>query len=278
VEALVSSTALAAAVPLLRCPHCRESLRHGERSLVCSRGHSFDIARQGHVSLLPPRRPSAGDASDMVAARVRFLESGHYVPIAAALVDAAREAAGSRPGWVVDLGAGPGYYLAQVLRALPGRLGIALDASRPALRRAVRADTRIAAVACDLWRRLPLADAAADLAINVFAPRDASEIARVLARDGALVVVTPTARHLRELAQMPGTLSVEADKQARLRRRLSPRLTSIRTAEVEFGLRLDRDAVRALVAMGPSAHHARLDRLPADLDVTASVIVETFRR
>lgn len=280
----MSSTApraLAAAVPLLRCPYCRASLRLAGRSLVCARGHSFDIARQRHVSLLPPRRPPTGDRPEMVAARAGFLASGHYEPIAAAVVAAARDAAVRRLGCVVDLGAGPGYYLARVLDALPGWIGIALDASRPALRRAVRADARIAGVASDLWRRLPLEDGAADLAISAFAPRDAREIARVLAPEAALVVVTPTSRHLRELALVPGTLRVEPDKQPRLRRRLAPALTSVRADGVEFMLRLDRDGVRSLVAMGPSAYHveeARLGLLPAALDVTASVIVETFRR
>ena len=51
--------------------------------------------------------------------------------------------------------------------------------------------------------------------------------------------------------------------------------------EVAFPLALDHDAVRALVAMGPSARHvddldARVARLPAPLAVTAAVAVETF--
>src|SRR5206468_1808435 len=112
-------------------------------SVACpSGGHRYDIARQGYVSLPRPRAsPHASDSAAMVAAREAFLDAGHYAPIADAL---ARRAGGDL---VVDLGAGTGYYLAR----LGGSRLLALDASRPALRRAVARDRRIAGVACDVW-------------------------------------------------------------------------------------------------------------------------------
>ena len=79
----------------------------------------------------------------------------------------------------LDLGAGTGRQLARVLDALPRRHGIALDVSRPALQRAARAHPRIGAVGCDIWGALPVRSAAAALVLNVFAPRNGDEIARV---------------------------------------------------------------------------------------------------
>jgi 23S rRNA (guanine745-N1)-methyltransferase len=280
---------LAAAADRLRCPHCGAALLVAGGSLACAGGHRYDIARQGYVSLLPPRGLAhPGDSSEMVAARDKFLGAGHYTPIADGVTAAALEAVGSlgdRSGCAVDIGAGTGYYVARLLERLPGWSGIALDASRPALRRAVRANPRIAAIACDAWQALPVRDGAADLALNVFAPRDGREIARVLAPHGALIVVTPTEHHLRELAPLPGMLTVDADKQERLRAKLSPLLTSVHRHPVEFELGLNRADAQALVGMGPSAHHVDTDQLerqlsamPETLAVTASVVVETFRR
>ena len=111
----------------------------------------------------------------MVAARDEFLGAGHFEPIADAAAAAALEAVGERagtPGFALDLGAGTGYQLARLLDSLPAWRGLALDASAPALRRAARAHPRMAAVACDVWGELPLQDGAADLALNVFAPRN----------------------------------------------------------------------------------------------------------
>ena len=77
-----------------------------------------------------------------------------------------------RTATVLDVGAGTGHHLAAVLGALPEAHGIAFGASSAALRRAGRAHPRIAAVAGDVWREIPLLDATADLVTNVFAPRN----------------------------------------------------------------------------------------------------------
>ena len=34
------------------CPICGEELQEKEKSWSCSKGHSFDVARQGYVNLL----------------------------------------------------------------------------------------------------------------------------------------------------------------------------------------------------------------------------------
>lgn len=282
-----SATTLAALAAQLRCPQCGASLHLAGRALACPRGHSFDVARQGHVSLPPsPRAVTGGDSEAMVAAREAFLSAGHFAPIADAVVAAARAATGAHPApLVVDLGAGTGYYLAALLDALADAAGVALDASAAALRRAVRAHERIAAIVCDIWQELPLQPATADLIVNVFAPRNAPEIARVLAPGGRLLVVTPTVAHLHQLVPALGLLDVGADKQARLRDSLQPELAADVSRGLEFDMTLRREQIRTLVAMGPSAHHVgadvldrRIGELPEELAVTASVVVQTFRR
>ena len=270
---------------LLACPHCGAPLALASGSAACAKGHSFDVARQGYLSLLPGRRGSA-DSTEMVAAREAFLGAGHFEPLAGALADAAERALATRdePGCVVDLGAGTGWYLARVLERLPGRPGLALDLSKHALRRAARAHPRIGAVACDAWRRLPLQDGVAALVLSVFAPRDGAEIARVLRPGGALVVVTPTGRHLDRLVSALGLLTVDERKQERLDAKLDPHLELEHRAGRDWSLALGAADVANAVAMGPSAHHvdrseleARITALPEPLDVTASVTIGVYR-
>lgn len=272
---------LGAVAEHLRCPYCARGLALDDRSLACPAGHRYDVARHGYVSLPSPRpSPHAGDSAAMAAARDEFLGAGPFEPIAAALVRASAPVPGAL---AVDLGAGTGYYLARFLSARPGWRGLALDASRPALRRALRRDPRIAAVACDVWQPLPVRDGAADLAICVFAPRNGPELARILAPAGTLLVVTPTPRHLHELGDVPGMLRVAADKRERLAASLGAALTRSCSEIVEFELRGPHALARMVVAMGPSARHvaaADLDRhlagLPPTLALTASVVLETF--
>jgi 23S rRNA (guanine745-N1)-methyltransferase len=284
----------------LRCPNCAAALTLAGGALRCAHGHAFDLARQGYVTLAPPRSKLArGDSPEMVAAREAFLGAGHFEPLARSIALAARAAFGPasfdqpadsaalarRAPLAVDLGAGTGYHLAALLRDRPGWLGVALDASRPALRKAVRADPHIAAIACDVWQQLPIQDASAELVLDVFAPRNGPEIARVLSPGGALIVVTPAPDHLRALVEQLGLLDIDVDKQQRVHATLAPHLEPVQRDTLAFEMALDRADVRALVTMGPSAHHIdareldeRLARAPDQCRVAASLVIETFRR
>jgi 23S rRNA (guanine745-N1)-methyltransferase len=263
---------LAEAVDLLRCPVCAGGLSESAGALRCESGHSFDIARQGYVNLVP----GAGDTVPMVEAREAFLGEGHYRRLSEALTE---EADGViAPGAVVDIGAGTGYHLARVLDALPERLGLALDASSPALRRAARAHARAVAVGADAWQPLPLRDGVASLILSVFAPRNPAEMARVLAHGGVLLAVTPTTRHLHELVGPLGLLSVPEDKADRLDTQLASHFELSARRTIEHSMFLAREEAAQLVRMGPSAWHVdeqevqdRLALLPDPLTVTTSV-------
>src|SRR3954466_5497458 len=177
-----------AVLPYLRCPNCGSTLAADPpRAVRCPRGHSFDVAKQGYLTLTAGRAPHAGDTAEMVADRAAFLAAGHYDVVADAL---AAETPPTR-GLLLDAGTGTGFYLARVLTDRPYALGLGLDVSKPALRRAARAHPRAAAVLADLWRPLPVADGSAAVILNVFAPRNGPEFHRVLAPDGRLLVVTP---------------------------------------------------------------------------------------
>ncbi len=218
------------------------------------------------------------DSAAMVRARVRSMRHGRFEPLTRAVVDAAREHAAAGSGCVVDVGGGTGHHLAAVLDAWPDAEGIVLDLSRDAARVAARAHPRMSAVVCDVRRRLPVRDGGASLVLNVFAPRAGAEMRRVLAPGGQLLVVTPTRRHLVELAGVPGMLRVDERKQERLERSLAGQFVMARQLGVEWQMMLDRDALRDLVLMGPSAHHvaianldASLASLPDPMTVTGSV-------
>lgn len=270
----------------LRCPHCSADLRVDGATLVCAAGHRHDIARQGYVNLLGGgAHTGTADTAEMVAARQEFFARGHFAPLIDAVADQTERLADAAPaGCVVELGAGPGRYLAAVLERLPDTVGVALDLSKYAARRAARAHPRIGAAVCDIWRSLPVRTDTAALVLDVFAPRNGEEIARVLRPGGALLVVTPTADHLAEVVGPLGLLSVDDDKPARVHRQLAPHLALEHETIVAFDMALHRADVEAVVSMGPSAWHVDGGRLPRqvrDMDdplhVTASVRMSTYR-
>ena len=210
--------AIDAVLAYLRCPTCAQPLHRCDRRIVCPAGHSFDLARQGYLNLtVGGARHGSADTSAMVRAREHFLSRGHFRPIAEQVaMIAARYDPTSVQGIAVDVAGGTGYYLRALLDRLPDRFGLCLDLSAPALRRSARTHLRAAAVGADAWQRLPLTSGSASTVLSVFGPRNTSEIERVLAPDGALIVVSPTAAHLSELIRPLGMLRVDPDKQRRL--------------------------------------------------------------
>ena len=160
------SNGIHAITPFLSCPVCRSSLTPGASSLRCDLGHSFDIARQGYVSLFGGgRRANTGDSAEMVAARDRFLQRGHYERIADVVSAVIRQTSATEHGLIADLAGGTGYYLARVITGSPSP-GVSIDLSVAASRRAARALPDGLAVAADVWGRLPLADRSCSVVLS----------------------------------------------------------------------------------------------------------------
>ncbi|NDU72769.1 methyltransferase domain-containing protein [Actinomadura sp. DSM 109109] len=274
---------LADVVRYLVCPVCGADLELADRRLACPGGHAFDIARQGYANLLPGNaRPGTADTPEMVRARDEFLTAGHFDALADRL---AWNVSRTDPALVLDAGAGTGHYLARILDGAARAVGLAMDISKHAARRAAKAHPRCGAVVADLWRPLPLRDGAADTVVNIFAPRNATEFHRVLRDDGLLFTVTPSPRHLGTLVEPLGLLSVDGRKTERMDAALSGYFKLDSRQELESEAVLSHAEVITLVGMGPSAHHVPperlrggLERLPEPLTVPLSFVLSTYRR
>ena len=270
----------------LRCPNCSASLSPiDERVYGCDRGHRFDRSKHGYLTLLAPNAPrTAGDDRGMLDARAQLLGGGAYRPIADVVVDAALPNDESIPSGSLrfaDLGCGTGYYASRLMDAAPDANILLADRSPDAVRAALRATPAATGVVLDIWRPLPIRDATADVILNVFAPRNPGEFARILSPGGRVVVVVPRPEHLRELRQNGLLLDVPAEKARAVTEQLAAAgLVRRRAVPVDYQLDADRMTRALLAGMGPSAHHAA--SLGSDLDeestiaVTVAVDVLTF--
>jgi 23S rRNA (guanine745-N1)-methyltransferase len=294
------ATGIGRALPYLRCPVCTcgTSLFDGPgagSSVACPVGHTFDIARQGYLSLLTAGdSTSTGDSTAMVEAREAFLARGFYDRIARAVSEAipaggisagADEPAAIRANadeLCVDLGGGTGFYLTRVLADHPRLVGITLDLSAVASRRAARAHPRASAIRANVWSPIPIMDGTASHVLSIFSPRNMPEVRRILAPGGSFVMVTPTPQHLVELVERLDLVSVDDRKQERLDAQLAgfERLSHSRQ---HYEVQLDRTDILAAILMGPSARHVdpaelaeRVETIPEPFGVTVSVDVAAY--
>jgi 23S rRNA (guanine745-N1)-methyltransferase len=270
---------------LLACPVCGLELAISAQRLVCPAAHSFDVASQGYVELASPpgKRLISADTVEMVDSRLRFLEALHYAPMVAALVEALRAPPNAPTPFpaLADLGSGPGYYSRELLHSVSWlSRAIACDASLAAVKRAARIDPRVGAVRCDTRATLPILSHTVDAVLIVFAPRNASESHRILRPGGRLVTVIPAMDHLGELTRAGALLNVEGDKVSRLTGQMGFKFDLVERKAVKWLIPAEPEVIRALINMGPSAHHSSL-ALPPDVEIgstlTASVEVLVFR-
>ena len=263
----------------------------GFARLVSESGHSYDVAKQGYVTLAAGKGIGhEGDSLEMVNSRETFLSNGHFAPfveaVSDALADVVERAAGDTDPVIMEAGAGTGYYLAHTLDLIEGSRGVGLDVSVPAAKHLAKSHPRVGAVVADVWEQLPIRTSSVHALAVVFAPRNPAEFARVLADSGEAVMLVADTGHLDELREPLGILGVEDGKIERLIAQSEGHLAPAADPElIEFPMQLGRDAIAAQVGMSPSARHLdpavlrdRLARLPEQMAVTARARLIRMRK
>ena len=262
--------------------------------LVSETGHSYDVAKQGYVTLASGAGIAhEGDSPEMVVSREAFLSRGHFAPFVETVTERVLDALQGLPlddvaatPTILEVGAGTGYYLTHTLDAVENSRGIGVDIAVPAAKHLAKAHPKIGAVVADVWEGLPLRDNSVDVITVIFAPRNPQEFARVLVDDGEVLILTPQAGHLDELREPLGILGVEEGKQERMLEQAKVYLVPVGEPElIEFPMNLDRESIAAQVGMSPSARHLdpevlrqRLDALPDQMRVTARAQLIRMRK
>jgi 23S rRNA (guanine745-N1)-methyltransferase len=177
------------------------------KNYACQNQHSFDLAKEGYLNLLPVQHKHSrepGDSKSMMIARREFLEAGFYEPMvkAAAMMIATVNPLGQGMR-LLDLGCGEGYYSRNIVRECHHGEQIdlhGLDIAKFAVAAAAKKqpDARFIVASSN---RLPYPDNYFDIVLRIFAPSDDAELKRVLKPSGHLLMVTPGPRHLWQLKE-----------------------------------------------------------------------------
>jgi len=198
----------------LACPLDGEALQLNERQLICKNGHSFDVARQGYVNLLPvqqKRSKDPGDSKEMVLARSQFLNTGVYTPIADKLAETVNELSGEtgddNERSLLDAGCGEGYYTDVVYRYLQKQNPakpfsvVGLDISKPAIHEAAKRNKDIAWIV-GTNRQPPLLENSVDIILCVFGFQSFDGFLTILKTGGKIILIEPGPEHLTELREI----------------------------------------------------------------------------
>ena len=260
----------------LICPICQLPLEAQGRCLRCGRNHSFDVARQGYVNLLPVQQKRSlhpGDTREQVLSRRAFLESGAYAPI----VEAVQAAAAGHAGPILDVGCGEGYYAVRVAQALSAEL-TGLDISKEAVRCAA-AQYKGHRWLCGTAAHLPIAADSVGILMSMFALTMPQEFRRVLKKDGIFIQVLAAQDHLMGLKSIiyPEILLKDKDSVPVLEG-----FTLISSTPVRFEFTARGEQIGNLLSMTPhfwriSAQGAKRLKETEVLTDTASCVVNVYK-
>jgi len=188
-------------IHLLRCPLCGGAFSLKEKSLVCEKRHTYDIARQGYINFVPGQKEMFYK-KELFESRAKVFEAGVYTPVVARLSDAINQFMPGENPVLLDAGCGEGYYTKNICDQRPmARIGF--DLSKDAVRLAARGKHPARFFAADL-KNIPVKDSAVHVLLDIFTPANYAEFARVLAPDGILIKLAPRSGYLRELRALAG--------------------------------------------------------------------------
>ena len=263
----------------LICPICEKLLSRQENRFLCPENHSFDIARQGYVNLLPIQRKHSahpGDTREQVLSRREFLEGGFYAPIADSLIAAAKKYEASGP--ILDVGCGEGYYCTRLAKAMDAEL-TGLDISKDAVRYAA-GKYKDAQWLCATAAQIPVENGGAGLLTSLFAITLPEEFHRVLRENGLFFQVLAAQDHLLGLKKIiyDELIFRKKDTVPDL-----PGFTLLESIPIRFTFTVEGQQVQNLFSMTP--HLFRVSKNGADrlretqsLTDTASCVLNVFRR
>jgi 23S rRNA (guanine745-N1)-methyltransferase len=243
----------------ITCPICFASLEQLPKAWRCPAGHSFDVAREGYVNLLPVQQKKSlepGDSLEMLKARRDFLGGGHYRPMLDALVETLSPLQAKS---LLDIGCGEGYYTSALTGAAPEVIG--LDIAKPAIQLAARRFKNVTWLVAS-GAALPIADRSIDIVCNIFTQLHVRQMYRVLQPEGHVLIVSPALEHLWSLREQLFD-EVHAHEPEKFLETFSPLFQMVTTRTVKFPLALDQTALRQLLMMTPYAWKAKPEKRSA---------------
>jgi 23S rRNA (guanine745-N1)-methyltransferase len=271
---------------VLACPICLTALVQRGRSLACAQNHVFDVARQGHITLLrgslKKQESDTSYAAEFVQARRFAIERGFFDALVAELT---KQIANSFPKGslsILDAGSGEGSLFEILTPALSHegfapRCCVGIDLAPAGVRYAAGRSKECAWCVADL-AQIPCCNGSIDVVLNVLSPANYTEFTRVLRPKGLLLKVVPTANHLLQIRNLlQGSEEFSNEKVAT---HFAASVKMLSAVRVESQIPCGKEAASQLFHMTPLSWHASanqkrkfMENAPPFLTVSFDVLV-----
>lgn len=270
------------------CPFCQNPLLAiSDKSFACELNHTFDIAKEGYINLLPvnqKKSKSPGDNEMMIAARRNFLELGFYDPLIERLKTIIQTDLTFKANHFIafDAGCGEGYYSEKVMNHIPNFTSqiLGTDISKYAVKNAAKKYKKNFYFVSSVFN-LPIASESTDLILSVFSPLSPEEFRRILKKEGYVVVVSPGVNHLKELAEL--IYDTFKPHQNNVSEKMTPTFKHLNTINTSFNITIkDSESLLTLLKMTPYYWSTSKEKLAhiencKDITITCDFDISIFK-
>ncbi|MCQ9209550.1 methyltransferase domain-containing protein [Granulicatella seriolae] len=185
---------------LLQCPYCQSPFINMEGySLVCAKGHHFDLSKKGTLHLMK-QAANTDYNRDLFTHRYLLAQSGFFTPLLASLEPYFSHLASD--GLIVDIGCGEGSQLAWLQEKFALSSTVGMDIAKEGIALASNHFANSAFWCLADLAQLPFANQSCSLLLNVLTPSHYQEFKRVLKEGGVFIKVVPGSNYLNELRQI----------------------------------------------------------------------------
>ena len=256
----------------LKCPVCSSgfSLGNNDRSLICSRGHNFDMARQGYVNFCSGSMGKLYENKELFRARRNIYDAGFFAGVEKAVSAGLKELFPEGDRTVVEAGCGEGSLLSYLQQENPGNRYIGLDISKDAVKMAAQKNRQVSWLVADVCK-MPIKDESIDCIIDMLTPANYGEFNRVLKPGAHIIKIIPNEAYLIELRQRLGLKLYENKEVDQF---FSGHFDLIRQQQVKYSFVCDSSIQEDIYVMTPMSGGAdkgsvreKVDAVTMDLSI-----------
>lgn len=261
---------------IFSCPICAHQMTFIERhKLVCTKQHSFDLAKQGYIHLAPQSHATKYD-KNLFQARQNVMISPFFQPLLKKVQQVIEQSYSERSKLsMLDAGCGEGSHLNHLVEAIGERaLGVGIDLAKEGIIEAAKSYPGHIWAVADL-AKCPFQDEQFEVILNILSPANYSEFIRLLKPRGLFIKIIPGPYYLQELRQ---AFDKERENELNPVVRMKEYFTDVTIEKMTYTIPMEQSLLAELIKMTPLSWNVPKKQIDWALDgriphVTVDLIV-----
>lgn len=257
---------------MFACPICAQKMTINDTGMLrCESQHSFDVAKQGLIHLLP-RTVASMYSKELFEARHEVITSGLYDNVQQKIAELLADAP-----LILDTGCGEGSHLARICAKKSGAVGVGIDIAKEGIVTAAKNYAGFIWCVGDLANS-PYSKGSFTTILNFLSPANYEEFKRLLKPGGQVIKVVPQENYLKELrTQAFADSEKEAYSNAETVARFKENFETVEIHRVTYTMPIDVALVPKLLEMTPMGWHIKdrtqikLTEITIDLDILVGI-------